>query len=272
MSGAATVTAQTGLATRVGRVLRMAAHVGAVYVAALLVLPRLDPSIRRRYDRWRARRMLAVVGVDLVVRGAPAVGGPLLVVANHVSWLDIDVLNAIAGTRFVAKAEVRRWPVVGTVAARTDTFFIVRGSRRDAARVKTAVALALARGERVCVFPEGTTTDGATVGRFYAALLQAAVDSGVPVQPVALRYLDDRGNRVGDAAFVGDMTFVASLRKIVRHRRMTAALTFGPCIDVATRSRRELARVTRGFVLTALGCDGDGLDVTPGPRVRRRAA
>src|SRR6185295_17954098 len=130
--------------------------------------------------------------------------------------------NTIAGTRFVAKSEVRGWPVVGTVAARTDTFFIVRGRYRDAARVKHEIAIALARGERVCVFPEGTTTDGSTVGRFYAALLQAAVDSGAAVQPVALRYVDAGGNRMDDAAFIGDMTFVASLRKILRHRRLTA--------------------------------------------------
>jgi 1-acyl-sn-glycerol-3-phosphate acyltransferase len=252
----------------------MTMHVAGVFATALVLLRLLAPLIRRRYDRWRARRMLAILGVELAVRGAPRVHGPVLVVANHVSWLDIDALNAIAGTRFVAKSEVRRWPVVGTVAARTDTFFIVRGSYRDAARVKAAIAAALARGERVCVFPEGTTTDGSRIGRFYAALLQAAVDSGVPVQPVALRYVGPDGNRIEDAAFIDDMTFVASLRKVLRHVRITAELTFGPCIDPAGRTRRDLVRLTRGFVIDVLGLrDDDETSASPArlPRSRRAA-
>jgi 1-acyl-sn-glycerol-3-phosphate acyltransferase len=114
-----------------------------------------DRSILRRL----ARQTLAILGVRVVRggRGGPA-PRPVLVVANHVSWLDVYALQAGQGGRAVAKREVRDWPIAGA---------IVRGSPRDAARVKDAVAAALRAGERVVVFPEGTTSDGAGVGRFY---------------------------------------------------------------------------------------------------------
>jgi 1-acyl-sn-glycerol-3-phosphate acyltransferase len=183
----------------------------------------------------------------------PATDGPLLLIANHVSWLDIYGLNAVAPARFVAKAEVRDWPVVGSIAAYSGTFFIVRGSCRDAARVKDAIASALARGERVVVFPEGTTTDGTRLGPFYAALLQAAVDTGTDVQPVAIRYLDAGGARNTAASFIDDMSFGTSLFQVVREPTIELELTFGAPIRPHGKTRRELRDLARGFVLGALG-------------------
>src|SRR5262249_56452210 len=110
---------------------------------------------------------------------------PRRVVSNHVSCLDVYVLNAAQPVRFVAKSETRTWPFVGTIADRFGSFFIVRGSCRDAARVKTRVAEALRAGESVAVFPEATTTDGHRVKPFYGAMFQAALHAAVPVQPAA---------------------------------------------------------------------------------------
>ena len=201
-----------------------------------------------------SRRMLAAVAVDVEVRGArPLVAGPVLWVANHVSWIDIQALGAIGGTRFIAKSEVRDWPIVGTMAARFGTLFIRRGHRRDAHRVKNAIAKLLVTGERVVVFPEGTTTDGSQVAPFHAALLQAAVDAAIPVQPVAIRYREADGTPSAAAAFVDDMTFAGSLTRVLARPRLVAELTFGKPIWAADKSRRELAARCRGVIADALG-------------------
>jgi len=129
---------------------------------------------------------------------------------------------------------------------------IVRGSARDAARIKAGVAAALTAGECVVVFPEGTTTDGCTLGRFYAALFQAAVDAGVPVQPVAIRYPLPDGAPNPAAAFIDEMTFVESLLRVARAPALAVRLTFGPRLPVASMSRRELAARARRLIAEAL--------------------
>ena len=235
------------------RMARLVRHLAGVYASAVWHAPRLEPAERRELTVRFAREMLDVLQVRLHVRGTPCGRTPALIVANHVSWLDTYVLNAVAGARFVAKSEVRGWPFFGTIAARFDTFFIVRGSYRDAARMRTAVARALGLGERVAVFPEGTTTDGTTVGRFFPALFQAAIDARAPVQPAALRYRDAYGRPSAAPAFVGDTTVLASVRQVLREPVLSAEAIFGPSLDPAGRTRRELAEYARGWIVAALG-------------------
>jgi 1-acyl-sn-glycerol-3-phosphate acyltransferase len=251
--------------TRARRAARLARHLGSAYASAVLRTPRLEPAGRRRLVADLAREMLDVLEVRLIVRGAPPAGAPALVVANHVSWLDMYVLNAVAGARFVAKSEVQGWPGFGTIADRFGTFFIVRGSYRDAARVRTAAARALAGGERVAVFPEGTTTDGTTVGHFYPALFQSAIDAGAPVQPVAIRYLDACGRRSHAPVFVGDTTILESLTQVLRQPWLAAEVTFGPALPPAGRTRRELAELARWWVRGTLGLPRE-------PQAERRRA
>ncbi len=255
------------------RVLRMAGRVLATWVGAATFERYLDQDTRRRLLRRSSRRTLEILGVRTTLDGAdPVTEGPLLLIANHVSWLDIYALNAIAPSRFVAKKEVRDWPVVGSIAARSGTFFIVRGSCRDAARVKDAIAAALERGERVAVFPEGTTTDGTRLAPFYAALLQAAVDAGVDVQPVAIRYLDADGAPCAAASFIDDMSFASSLVQVLREPVIEVALTFGSPIPALGKTRRELRDLTRGFVLSALGLVEGRVPRQRLAALRRRAA
>src|SRR5690349_11080739 len=121
-----------------------------LWTAARLVAPRLDDRDRLQLARRLARRTVATLGLDIAWGGvAVEATEPMLVVANHVSWLDVYVLNAVRPLRFVAKSETRTWPMIGTIAERFDSFFIVRGSYRDAARVKARVAEALRAGDSV---------------------------------------------------------------------------------------------------------------------------
>jgi len=242
-----------------------------VWLAARWVCPRLSASGRMLLLERFASRTLGILGVRVTSRGRrPHHEGPCLIVANHVSWLDIYVLNALGGARYVAKSDVACWPLAGAIARGFETLFIVRGSLRDARRVKDEVAAALRQGHRVVVFPEGTTTAGASVGRFYAALFQAAVDTRAPVQPAALRYRTPDGRRDEAAAFVGDMTFLESLRNVLRRPSLTAEVTWGPLVLPHGLDRRDLVEITHRFVHLALG--GDRPDRSAGPRALRQAA
>jgi 1-acyl-sn-glycerol-3-phosphate acyltransferase len=139
----------------------------------------------------------------------------VLFVANHVSWLDILAINAVQPARFVSKADVRHWPFIGWMVACGGTLFIERERKRDALRVVHQVAEALRAGEIVAVFPEGTTADGHALLPFHANLLQAAIATEVPVQPVALRYSDRRHAISPAAAYVGDTTLAQSVKWVV---------------------------------------------------------
>ena len=263
--------AVTPFRTRVVRLARLVLAVATTWYRAVARGPMIVDASWRRLVESAAARMLAALAVEVEVRGArPLTEGPVLFVANHVSWLDVQALGTIAGPRFVAKAEVERWPVLGRLTACLGTVFHVRGNRRDAARVKRILAKHLVSGERVAVFPEGTTSDGSRVGRFYAALLQAAVDAAVAVQPVAIRYREPEGAPGTAAAFIDDMTFGASLARILARPGLVAELTFGPPIYAGDKTRRELVALTRGFIVQALGLEAPAEQ--RGARPFRRAA
>lgn len=241
----------TGGARRTARVLGQLLH---AWVAAVVVTPRLDQDRRRNLAVRLARQTLHAFDVPFVVRGAvPAPGEPLLVVANHVSWLDVYALNAVMECRFVAKSETCRWPLVGTITRGFDSIFIVRGSFRDARRVKEVVTAALRAGERVVVFPEGTTTDGTRLRRFHPALFQAAIDAGVRVQPVALRYPDAHGRPDPRAAFIDDVSLVASLSGMLHEPVLRAEMIFAVPIAPAGKTRQELAWLARQTIASQLG-------------------
>jgi 1-acyl-sn-glycerol-3-phosphate acyltransferase len=246
----------TSWATRATRATRLAFELGRTWQRARQRAAVIGSESWRRLVEDASVRLLAALAVDVRVRGArPLVAGPVLLVANHVSWLDVQALGATAGTRFVAKSEVRDWPVVGALAARLGTVFIRRRSLRDAARVKDVLTGLLVTGERIVVFPEGTTTDGSRVAPFYAALLQAAVDAAITVQPVAIRYCEADGAPSPAAAFVDDMSFGSSLARVLTRPRLVAELTFGPPIWAADQSRRALAARCREFIARELGLD-----------------
>jgi 1-acyl-sn-glycerol-3-phosphate acyltransferase len=204
-------------------------------------------------QRW-AVRLLQILGVELQVTGDPAARGPMLLVANHVSWLDILVLHAARHCRFVSKAQVRHWPLIGTLATGAGTLYIERESRRDAMRVVHHMAEALRTGDVLAVFPEGTTSDGRGLLPFHANLLQAAVSADAPVQPVAIRFVDARTGSLSIApAYVGDDSLVRSLWSTVTAPRFVARVVFGEPERAAGRNRRAWAAQLRDAVAALRG-------------------
>lgn len=205
--------------------------------------PALSPPEREaRVQAW-SLEMLARLGVSLEVRGAVPAGGPMLLVSNHISWLDILVLHAGCYGRFISKADVKRWPLIGTLATGAGTLYIERESRRDALRVVHHMAQALREGDVLAVFPEGTTGNGVALLPFHANLLQAAISADAPLQPVALQFLEaDSGAPSRAVSYIGDESLVGSVWRTLRAEGVRAVVSFGAPQKVEGRDRRELAR------------------------------
>lgn len=174
-----------------------------------------------------------------------------MLLANHVSWLDIFVINAFAPAAFVSKAEVRKWPAIGWLAAKNDTVFLMRGSRGHARIIGAELARALESGTKVAIFPEGTTTDGSHVLHFHAALLQSAIDTGLPVQPLALRYRDAHDQYTRAPAYDGDMSLMQCIANILSESGIVAEVhAMTPETTSEHADRRTLANLLRERIAT----------------------
>ena len=239
--------------------LRGGAHIAGGWWTIRTRFPRLTQSQREaEVQRW-ARGFLRVWRIELQVRGTPPAQGPLLLVANHISWLDILVLHAAGYCRFVAKADVQGWPVIGRMASAAGTLYIARDSRRDALRVVHHMRDALLRGEVVAVFPEGTTSDGLTLLPFHANLIQAAISAESPVLPVALEFIDRRSGQMSTAPmYIGDQTLIESVWRTLTTPGLRAVVSYGEPQSPAGRERREWAAELRESVAALRTTTGAG--------------
>jgi 1-acyl-sn-glycerol-3-phosphate acyltransferase len=203
-------------ARAVWRLVRSVLHALHGLLIVLLLFPSLGAAGRQQRVRWWAGKTLRLLGLELRVEGAFRPGAKLIV-ANHVSWVDILAVHAVCPeARFVSKADVQRWPLVGRLVAAGGTLYIERERRRDALRVVHQMAEALRAGDTVAAFPEGTTGDGVTLLPFHANVLQAAIVTETPVQAVALRYADAQHAISPAAQWLGDTTLAGSLWKLAR--------------------------------------------------------
>lgn len=244
---------------------RLAWHLMVGLTKVALLFPFLDEGGReRRVQRW-SRQLVAICGVSLTVddhRQRDPVS-PALIVCNHISWLDIFVINTIHPCRFVAKSDIRSWPLIGWLCENTGTIFIARGKQRDVRRIYAGLVKSIHDGERVAFFPEGTTAPQGTVLPFHANLFEAAIEAEVPVQPYALRYLDADGSLHDSADFIGEMSFVESVIAILKSGGMRAELIRLPAIPTEGAHRRELAAAARDLVASALSPVADAADNPP---------
>jgi 1-acyl-sn-glycerol-3-phosphate acyltransferase len=215
----------------------------------VLLFPRLSKSQRDvRVQIW-ARTVLKRLGVELTVSGTPARVGPMLLVSNHISWLDIVALHAVCHCRFVSKADVKRWPIIGTLATGGGTLYVERESRRDAMRMGHRMAQALRDGDILAVFPEGTTGDGTSVLPFHSNLIQAAISADAPVQPVALQFLHGcSGRATQDVSYMGDESLVGSIWRTLCARELRAVVVFGTPQRAEGRDRRAWAQALRSEI------------------------
>lgn len=223
----------------VWRLLRVVWRILRGLMLVYTVWDKMDADKRRQRHRAWSEGLLRDLGVRLEALGHPHPGAKL-VVGNHVSWLDIISINAVMPARFVSKAEVADWPVVGRLVTAAGTLYLVRERRRDAMRVLGLMAQSLQNGDSIAVFPEGTTGPGGHIMPFHANLLQAAIDAPAPVQPVVIAYRE-RGHAVSpSAAYVGDTDLLQSLWMIATARELVVRVEFLDARTVAHADRRTL--------------------------------
>jgi 1-acyl-sn-glycerol-3-phosphate acyltransferase len=255
---------RTPVPLRVLRLTRLALHLVRGLAIAWLRYPKLSELGKQAQKRRWSSTLLSILSVSVREKNAPKeLPGRCMLVLNHISWLDIFVVDARFPATFIAKSEVRNWPVVGWLCTLVGTLYIERGKRSEARRARQIVAAELGRGTLIAVCPEGVTTFGRSLERFHSALFQPALDAKATLQPVALRYLDAAGRHTDAAGYVGDTSLLESVWTIVSTRHMVAEFNLLAPISVHAQTRRSLAEKTETAIAGALG--------VPAPRGPSRA-
>lgn len=225
------------------RAIPLIAWLGCGLVSVAVVFPFAPLSLRDSMGRRWSAILLHICGVRLCVSGRPCLTGPVLWVANHVSWLDIFVLNSVRSTVFIAKSEIRRWPIIGWLVAGAGTLFIERGRRQAIAVMAEKMTRRFRRQEAIGLFPEGTTSAGLNVGPFHSSLFEPAIRAGVAIQPVALRFFH-RGQRSDYVSFVGAQTLVENAWQLLGTTGVRVDVEFLPVIggrENVDASRRKVS-------------------------------
>lgn len=205
-------------------------------------------SLEEVMMKWWCRSVCRLFGVRVILNGQIS-EPPVLIVANHISWLDILVLHSQAVMGFVSKAEIAQWPVVGFLARISHVVFHERGSHNSASHVAEAMTASLKLGRRVAIFPEGGIHPGDQVNMFHARLFKAAVDLPCPVQPVMIRYLRN-GVRVPEMRF-GKESFVMNMARLLGRPSCECEVRFLTPIDANDKPRRALADAAQAAVANA---------------------
>ena len=239
---------------RVIRWSRLLTHVGVGLVAVGAIYPRVSAQRRAIITGWWARKLLRILNILLSIHGArPATDARnLIVAANHISWVDIFVINATQPSRFIAKAEIRDWPIAGWLSDKAGTIFIRRTRRSDTAKINEAMHNVLADGATIGFFPEGTTTSGDKLLKFHTSLFEPAVANAATIAPAAIRYRASDGEPSAAAAFIGELSFAESIAMIISEKSMIAEITFAPQIEASGLTRRELALKSEAAIATIL--------------------
>ena len=206
-----------------------------------------------RFLHWWSATICRLFGLRRHIRGEFPPGAQL-VVANHISWLDIQLLHSVAPMGFVAKAEIEKWPLAGWVAKFGDTVFHHRGSHDSASGVATVMADRLRSGSKIAIFPEGGILPGEGIKRFHARMFAAAADTGTLVQPVMIRYLRDGGHHLAMTFLPGE-NFMANFFRLLGQSPCIAELNILPPIDPAGRQRKDLASASEAAIRAAYDRD-----------------
>ena len=250
----------TNRITRYYRIGRILIHTIAGLLIASILLPLASKPCKRRLIKWWCKYLLAAFNIRVVSLGhIPPTDKPLtstMLVANHISWADIHALNSVIPLRFIAKSEIKTWPIFGYLATKANALFIDRTRRHDAARIVKATAQSLEDGDNLCLFPEGTTTDGTGMKPFKSSLIQAAIHANAVIYPVAIRYPRPDGSINTQVAYAGETTLKESMQQVLSQKYPVIELHFLAPIYTATladKGRRVLTLHIQELISKKLG-------------------
>ena len=256
----------TSYFVRFFRCLRLALHLAWLGFGAAVIYRFVSQQRKLSLKKHWSRQILSILAIELDMEESQAPPG-CLIVANHISWLDIFAINAMRPAAFIAKSEVRRWPFIGWLAACNETVFLHRGSRQHARAINAEIDALLNAGQDVAIFPEGRTGDGTYLREFHAALLQPAIETCCPIQPVAISYHDASGQRSLAPSFAGSVTLLQCFAAILSCPSLTARLVFLPEIATNGLSRRVASTIAHEAIATCLGLHpaSTAPEIPPGP-------
>jgi 1-acyl-sn-glycerol-3-phosphate acyltransferase len=237
--------------------LRLIHAFGRAFWILWIKFPRLNRERKLEEIKAWSQHTLEILGIEVLhetsLTKIEQSASPLMFVANHVSWVDALIIQSIQPSIFVAKAEVKAWPIVGSIAKGCGVVFVNRGSPSSARRMVDEVSSALHHGYCVAVFPEGTSSEGSSVSLFHANLFEAAINHHIQIQPLAIRYTNPAtGALCLKAAFIGDIGFVQSLHQVMTSTGIQAKVHVGDMLSPQGHSRRTLAHLSHRSVSSQL--------------------
>ncbi|MDI1362855.1 lysophospholipid acyltransferase family protein [Methylotenera sp.] len=242
---------RTSRLTRYFRVSRIFLHTLLGITLAALVFPLSSKLFKLRLIKWWCRHLLEAFNIRLVSHGnlppPYQTASNIMFVANHISWIDIHALNSIIPTRFIAKSDIQSWPVFGYLAKKSNVLFISREKRQDAARIVHATNRSLLDGDTLCLFPEGTTTDGTEVKPFKSSIMQGAIHANAVIWPVAFRYPLKDGSANTEIAYAGETTLIESIQLVLQQKETVVELHF--LVPIATAELTDMDKDRRKLTL-----------------------
>ncbi len=255
--------------TRYYRISRIFIHtiVGLTLVA--VVLPLISKPTNYKLIQWWCGGLLRAFNIKVLLYGKlpPPDTSRTMFVANHISWSDIHALNSVIPLRFIAKSDIKSWPVFGYLARNSNAIFIDRAKRQEAGRLVELTKDSLLAADNVCFFPEGTTSDGTgtdgtginsnrpqdpPVLAFKSSVLQAVIDAKAQIWPIAIRYSHPDGSINTQMAYAGDTTLIESMQNILNQKNPTVDLHFLTPIQASGENRRDLSQAAYDAIVAKL--------------------
>ena len=245
---------QASLIAQIFRITRVFFHTIIGLIIASAFLPFLAKNTKLALIKWWCGDLLRAFHIKVVTFGdlPPSTTTGVMFVANHISWSDIHALNSKIALRFIAKSEIRSWPVFGYLVAKANTLFIDRSKKQEAAKIVNITAASLMAGDNLCFFPEGTTTDGKQVLPFKSSVLQAAIVANSTIWPVAIRYVNKDGSINTNMAYAGETGLIESMLEVVKQKNASVELHFLSPIETADKDRRQLTQAAYDAIVAKL--------------------
>ena len=213
------------------------------FTIGLIILPFLPKQIAFYLARLWGKTTLISIGakIDIIGNSGDYIQPNCIVIANHVSWLDIPVVYATYAVSFVARIEIKNWPILGRLMKRVDTLFIDRSKKRDIINVNQVVSKQLSNGGTIGLFPEGKTSDGAQVLQFRAPLLENAITThGCQVIPLVIKYHDANGQRsTNQVTYAGDVTLFQTIKNTLLIDKLHIKIHILPKVNANTFAKRN---------------------------------
>ena len=231
---------------------RLLIHVVKACFVTTCLFPFMNESQRKRYVRKWSKKLLDICRVSVRINNPEHLSPKALVVANHISWLDIFLIYTFVDGHFIAKADMARWPMIGRLARNVGTLFLERNSARHLKTILERLVTDLKEEERYIFFPEGTTSKQGQMLPFHPNLFEGAIHSGLPIQPFALRYINRQGQFEDAVDSHGDITFGESVISIIGKDYIQAELTILPLISSEGLQRKELSIQTQEAIISVL--------------------